>query len=590
MRRPAALVLGLLLSSALTGCIALPDDGPVHESSTTGSGNRADAMTVDPLGPQPGQSPSEVVKGFLDAMQATPIDDTVARQFLTDASAELWDPARTVVYDDISLPRLSPESGKLVDVTLTGADEIDGRGTWQGALDDRAETDLRFAVIEEDGESRIAGPPNQLIVPRIWYAQRFRQVSLYFFNPTSQVLVPDPVFVPRGVDLASILVQRLIAGPDPDLLGNSRNLLPGGADPDLTVPVSADGVATVDLGDVPVPSLADRGLLVAQLAWTLRQDTSVDRLQVLVDGTPMTLPGEGDNVSITTGEVFAPYVADANKLLFGLKDDRMVAGGAGNLAAVSGPFGQAGLGLRSITPSLDASQAAGITGDGSTLYLGDVRATEGVPQAAVPVVSGATDLLVPAWDFSGRLWMVDRTTDGAVVSYLRDSEPQRVDVPGVSGADVKTFLVSRDGSRFVAVVRRPGSKEDAVVVSRILQTPQGEVEETLPARQVDVEEGRGLRIRDIAWVTPTSIVALHPIGDELFQVRTASVDGAPGGGDDLSVTLDGEIVGLLGTPDPRQSTYAIDLSEGEGTLVDLSGPTGSDLVFDPAITSLGYVG
>ena len=124
------------------------------------------------------------------------------------------------------------------------------------------------------------------------------------------------------------------------------------------------------------------------------------------------------------------------------------------------------------------------------------------------------------------------------------------------------------------------------MVSRLLQTQQGLFAGALDARQVDVEEGRGLRIKDIAWLTATSIVVLHPIGEELFQVRTASVDGAPGGIDDLSVTLDGRIEGLIGTPDPRQSTYAV----AEGRLVDLSGPTGGDLRVDPGITSLGYVG
>jgi len=105
-----------------------------------------------------------------------------------------------------------------------------------------------------------------------------------------------------------------------------------------------------------------------------------------------------------------------------------------------------------------------------------------------------------------------------------------------------------------------------------------------------VEEGRGLRIRDIAWLTPTSIVVLHPGGEELFQVRTASVDGAPGGADDLSVTLDGRVTGLLGSPDPRQSTYAVIAGQLVDQLVDLSGVSGANPEVDSTVTSLGYVG
>ena len=579
-RRTHAFVLTLLVALATTGCVGVPDDGPVVEAQTSGSGTRADAMAINPLGPQPDQSPSEVVKGFLGAMEATPIRTDVARQFLGEQWRERWDPDATIVYDTASLPRPSPQAGNLVDVELLGADRIDERGSWQGALRD---DDLQFTVIEEDGDFRIAGPPDALIVPQDWYEQRFRQVSLFFFDPTSQVLVPDPVFVPRGADLPSTLVQRLIAGPAPDLVDYSRNLLPAGADPELAVPVTDDGTATVDLvGQVSMPDTPDRRLLVAQLAWTLRQDSSIERLRVLVDGEQVTPIGQPE-VSVNIGDEYAPFVADANALLFGLAGDRMVAGGAQSLVEVSGPFGQGGLDLRSITPDLDASLAAGVTGDGATMYVGPVRASD-QSQPVTPVVTGATDLLVPAWDFSGRLWMVDRRAEGAVVSYLRQGRTEEIAIRGVTGQDVKTFLVSRDGSRFVAVVR--GDGEDQIVVSRLLQGSDGRVVDALDAQQVDAEDGRGLRIRDIAWLTSSSIVVLNKVGRQLFQVRTASVDGAPGNVDDLSLTLDGRIQGLAGTPDPRQSTYAI----ARGELIDLSGTSGGSLDIAPDITSLGYVG
>jgi hypothetical protein len=579
MNRVPALVLSLLVALTTTACVGLPDDGPVEEVQTSGSGTRVGAMAINPRGPQPGQSPSAVVKGFLDAMLATPIRDDVARQFLAEQSRDVWDPRATIVYDTASLPRPSPQAGNLVDVTLTGADRIDERGSWQGAAPD----DLSFSVIEENGEFRIADPQNALIVPQRWYAQRFRQVSLFFFDPTSQVLVPDPVFVPRAADLASTLVQRLIAGPAPELRDYARNALPAGADPEISVPVSSDGVAEVDLeGDVTVPSLTDRGLLVAQLAWTLRQDSSVERLSVRVDGERVTPPGQPE-VSVSAGEAFAPFVATANRLLFGLADGLMVTGSAQDLTAVSGPFGQFDFGLRSVTPDLNASRAAGVSSDGSAMYVAPVRVSaEGAE--VEPVVTGATDLLVPAWDFSNRLWMVDRRPDGAVVTYLREGRTAEIEIVGITGEDVKSFLVSRDGSRFVAVLR--GDNEDAIVVSRLLHDADGRVVDALEARQVDVEGGLGLRIRDITWLSPTSIVVLHRIGQRLFLVRSTSVDGAPADVDDLSLTIDERVLGLAGTPDPAQSTYAI----VRGGLIDVSGPSGGDLDVAPGITSLGYVG
>ena len=129
----------------------------------------------------------------------------------------------------------------------------------------------------EDGEFRIAGPPDALIVPQSWYEQRFRQVSLYFFDPTAQVLVPEPVFVPRNADLASTLVQRLLAGPAPDLVGLLAQRAARRRRPrDLGPGVRRRGRRRwTSMGDVAMPGLARPRLLVAQLAWTLRQDPSV---------------------------------------------------------------------------------------------------------------------------------------------------------------------------------------------------------------------------------------------------------------------------------------------------------------------------
>ena len=157
---------------------------------------------------------------------------------------------------------------------------------------------------------------------------------------------------------------------------------------------------------------------------------------------------------------------------------------------------------------------------------------------------------------------------------------------------MKSFLVSRDGSRFVAVLRDDG--EDRIVVSRLLQDAEGKVVGAQDAQQVDVEDGLGLPIRDIAWVTPTDIVVLHPLGDgELFQVRTASVDGAPGGADDLALTIDERVTGLVGSPDPDQNTYAVvkvPETAGEDRLIDLTVASGGDLGIPEDVTSLGYVG
>ena len=169
------------------------------------------------------------------------------------------------------------------------------------------------------------------------------------------------------------------------------------------------------------------------------------------------------------------------------------------------------------------------------------------------LITTGEDLLRPVWDFSGRIWEVDRRKSGAVVSYLRKGRMRVLDVEGISGKDVKDFLVSRDGSRLVAVIREDAER-DSIVVSRILTTGDGQVAQALAADEITDPTSDG-QIRDIAWRSPTSLVVLRPLSRDLFQIRTASVDGATGL-DSFSVTIDGDVVGLAGTPIPGGTIYA----------------------------------
>ena len=85
-----------------------------------------------------------------------------------------------------------------------------------------------------------------------------------------------------------------------------------------------------------------------------------------------------------------------------------------------------------------------------------------------------------------------------------------VDVDGISGKDVKGFLISRDGSRLIAVIR-DDAEEDSIVVSRILSTGEGQVVGALSAENVTDPDNPDGQIRDIAWRSPTRIAVLQPI-------------------------------------------------------------------------------
>lgn len=572
--------VGLLLPA---GCVRMPDSGPIVQTGSEGALAQDRPFEIVPKPPTAGDSPAAIVKGFLDAMTASPIDATVARKFLTSDAAAAWTPELgTITYADASNPR---GSDPRVSVTLSGADRLDSRGTWLGPLP-RDQRILQFPVARDDsGEWRLSEVPNALVVPESWFEQRFRQVSLYFFDPTAQVLVPEPVFVPRGDQLASSLITALLRGPRPALARSSRTFIPAGLKLDLSAPISADGVADISLtGDAGQLTPQITELILAQFAWTLRQEPSIRSLRLSIGNQQLQLPGAVSTVSVSEGSQYDPAGFRASPLLYGLQDGLLVAGARSSFAPVAGPFGETAYGVSAARVNITGTAAAAVSGDGTSILRGPVG---GGSDEVHQVVSGATDLLPPAWDIANQLWLLDRAPDGARISTIRnDRSPRDLEVPGITGQDVRSFLISRDGSRLVAAVRRAGSGGDRILVSRIVHDDRGRVQSATRARRIGTEVGERLNIRDIAWASPTSLAVLDTINDALAQVRTVSVDGSPPGLDSLSTTLRGRILGLVGSPVSGESLYAV----ARTNLVDLSSADRGDVALSSAVGSLGYVG
>jgi hypothetical protein len=565
----------------LTGCgVGMPHSGPVRETSATGSNRDDGSVNISPLRPGKGDSPEQIVTGFIDAMRATPaITTSVARQFLTQQAATAWQPTGMVIYSRVVAPR----GVNQVEATLIDADRTDARGAWLGPAGD---VTLNFPMTLEDGEWRISQPPSFLIVEKSWFTQRFQQASLYYFDASARILVPEPVFVPRGKQFLSSLVNGLLQEPSSELAGAEQSYFPRDLRA-ISVPVSSDGVARVDLISdteaATVPSPEQVELLASQLAWTLGQDPKIARFTVTIDGRPVQLSDEPE-FDIEHGHEYAPYVAGSSTQLFGLQNGLMVGGSPQNLQRVTGPFGQADWGLRSLATDLRAEEVAGVSDTGGSLLVAPVKDNGSQPRE---LISDGEDLLRPAWDFSGRLWAVDRRETGAVVHYVNSEtdEVRTLAVDGISGENVKSFLVSRDGSRLIAVIRE-NAEEDSIVVSRIITTGDGQVVDALPAQSMTDPAGSDGQIRDVAWRSPTSIAVLQPVTQDLFQVRSASVDGASVA--EPPVTIDEPVIGLIGTPVEGEPIYAFTRTEIRNALADLAGPRFERLEIDPGLTMLAY--
>jgi hypothetical protein len=521
-RRLLALTVAAL--SLMAGCVSLPDSGGV--TTEPGQGQAADgagSYDYTPLGPRRGASPVKVVEGFLLAMQASPQSTAVARKYLTDEGRAGWFPEKTtLVYGT----KLVTGSDRVFTVSLDQTDQLDERGTWLGRVGGDRGVVYELEVVRERGEWRVANPPDALIIPRDHFESRYQQYFVHYFDPSGQVLVPEPTYLPHGDQAATLLVRRLLSDPDPRREDVLRSYIPGGTEYVLSVPVSLEGVAEVGLNERLLRlSDEDRELALAQLAWTLRQVTGVDAMRVTVDGAPLDVPGASSPQNVSSWTEYDPAVQWASRELFGLVDgDPVALDEAG--AEVVGVFGAQEYALREVAVDLTGTRLAGVSEDGTTVVLAPRGQTADQPPEPeqTEVLYTGRDLLGASWDVFEDLWLVDRTARGAALAVVRDGEVVPLDAPGLTGEEITDFVVSRDGSRLVAVV--PGRSGDRLLISRVMRGPNGRVRGLTRAVDLPLAQGGVDEIRDIAWRTPGSVAVLTGPTPESSQVLLALVDGS----------------------------------------------------------------
>jgi hypothetical protein len=575
--RLPVLAVGLVLCAALSGCVQMPHDGPVVEADSKGEIDQQLGYYNDPPPPAPGEAPTEVVKHFLDAMAANPIQVSTARQFLSDQAATTWSPFdRTITYDESTLP----EGTDRVGVTFNHANHLDEQGAWLGSLPTSQER-MTFPMVKENGEWRIAAAPNALIVPEVWYEQNYRQVALYFFDPTSQILIPEPVFVPRDQRLVSSLVTALVAGPPRGLSSVERTYVPSSLKVSATTRVRADGTAEISLLGRPTDlSPENAALMVSQFGWTLAQDPDITSLRLSIGGEQVTLAGGITTFSVDQGLNYDPTVLQSSSLLYGLDNGRLVSGTPTSFSRVDGPFGAGDLGLSAASVSLRATLAAGVSADRTELYVTRVR---GAGSEVDTALQDGTDLLRPTWDFADRLWAVNRPQAAQVVSIVRGSA-RPVTVPGITGKRVRQSLISRDGSRFVAVVHT--ANRDVLRVSRISYDSRGRVLGASHARTISGQLDPGISLRDIGWVSPTSIAVLARPASTISELRTVPVDGAPAAIGSISTTWPGKVRGIASSPTTTEPLF---LWTQEG-LIDVTSRGATTDRLSKGLISPDYVG
>ena len=513
------MLAGALLVVLVAGCASLPDSGAVHTGPGPSPSTSAAPFDFNPPGPQPGDSRRQIVGGFLRALQATPVSTRSATEFLTAKAAAGWHPEqRTLVYRSQDT-RLTSTG---VSVTLHRAFALDETGRWTGALRG-AKGSLTLDVTRTDGEWRISSLPDATVIPSSHFERRYREYSLYFFDTGGSVLVPELVYLPWGVQAPTLLVTGLLAGPSGAGRLVERSFFPPGTRLGVSVPVGPGGTAQVPLSrEVLRLDSEQLDRLLAQLSWTLRQTEEVTRLQILVDGNPVELPGGGTTVRVTEYGEFSPAIASASTDLFGVRGLRVVQGfGSEEITAARLPDQDSG--PSSMGVEMSGQRFAVVSGDGGRVDVfgrgGDENNDEN--NKASTAYRGA-DVLRPMWDRTGRLWLLDRRPSGSVVLVGRPDQVTplaSLQLPGI----VEAASLSRDGTRLALAVRRG----DAVVIlqTRVVRradgTPTG-----FTGFQVLPSE-RGLRdVRGLGWRDPATLAVLTRPSTRTSGIELVSCDGS----------------------------------------------------------------
>lgn len=506
MRRLRLWVLPLIVLGLLaTGCVNVPTSGPVIPGGAPGP-QEPNNVEIAPEPPAPGAQPTTIVEGFLHAMASFGGGSDVAREFLTDEARAEWRAENGVrVYAD-GYPII--ESGGSVRLRAPGVGRVAADGSYQPVSE---LVDIDFELEQVDGQWRISNPPDGLLIPEYLFKRFYQRLNLYFFDPSYETLVPDPIYLPTSNQTATTVIRRLMAGPTEWLSPVVVSVLPQGTELNVAAPVDASGVVEISLSE-PIGRLDDnaRSRLAAQLVWTVRQlSPGISGVRILHNGAAYAIPEQDDDgiVPISAYDAFDPSPHRMRPDLFAADQT-----GIGRIIERDGEI--------SLEPVLGPAGVAGPVGSMGVDVLGDRVAWVSPDRSSVtvaPLAEGEARMLLqdkyalsrPQFTRFAELWVLAGTGDDQELLVVTEEGGEA----GVEFGDIgelRTFRVSPDGLR-IAVVAENDDGSDQLLLGRIARTDRIIAEKW---RSIPAPSSQPItRIADIGWTSPTSLSVLLADGE-----------------------------------------------------------------------------
>lgn len=565
-------VLAVLL---LAGCASMPGSGEVRKADDGETAGADAQVQVFGIPPQPGETPSEIVSGFLEATTSGEPDFDTAKKYLATGFRKQWDPlARITVLSD-----RRNEVGADTDPDATTA-TVGVNGNMAAVVDTKhayepAHGDFRTQVhlVRQHGEWRIDRLDDGLVLSASDFKRIYHSVNLYYFadlgadaNRTDgaprQTLVADPVYLrQQSPDALASTVTALLGGPTKWLAPAATSAAPRG-----TKLYSQKQGQSVTLDDsqslkVRLGTAADKlhgeqcTRLAAQLFATVQGQSSVRLKSVEVlraDGSSACEQSSAEAQSYGPGNLVGAsgerYFIGAEHQLYELPAD-----GGTKATPVLGAFGSSKTAdLGSVAVRRDERMAAGVKRNGRHLVVGSLDGGEARTSSLVSAAKNPKNgLSAPSWDGFGDLWVADRNPAVSKLYVVPDGtgEPAEVTVPQLNGR-IESLRVSSDGTRIALVVDEAGTPTLQLGLIKRGGSPA--------QPNFTVEDLRdltaGQSVSSMSWAGPSRLVVLgSDEGSGGQQIQYVSTDGSAVPAQLGSI---GEAVSVAASEDPSRPLMA----------------------------------
>ena len=479
-----AVIAAMLL--ALTGCVGIPDSGPVNAGLSLSEDSTGSNIAFNPQGPEAGASQQSILRGFVASFTSATGGYAVSKQFLSSDFKTKWDPRQSVQVRS-GTPSISQLSVSSLAYSFETVATVDSTGAYSQTSQSFT---LPFSFVKEGNQWRISAASDGIVLADQTFERIFRQYPLYFLDQQNQYFVPDVRWYPIGT-ASTRIVTALLAGPPDWLKGAAFSRFPDGTklSDAGSVVTPADGVAQVDLSkEALVASARDRQNMYLQLAQSLRSVSSISQVRLSIQGTPVQVEDLG------TAGPQVDFSVDSQALVlrkneFGFYANNRVA----DLAGISTKV--LSLGARDATISSDQQEVAVLGSAGVSV----VRKT-----GAVALIDPRPELIAPSLDEVGYTWSVPKSAPNAINVYDPSGTAHPISAKMQDGSQMISLSVSREGARVLLLLATPTGPR--LMVAAILRNEKLEPIGIGPAI-VDVSLGNGVAV-DATWVDQWTVGTL----------------------------------------------------------------------------------